>query len=530
MKKVLLILILNVFTFSIVSGASYDSNLTGAVIKPSSSTGGTCIGSNYWIGFTQRNYKAQGLRFSFYDESGLQVGNSIDIWAWGKKFEDEYSKSIGDKFDEQYMSGWIETLNTINNSINEIGAQELNASNRYPLNKTVEDAMNKILNACKSSKYSNKELNLSSLKGKIETFKSSRSPSNFQNLKKEYERVNKIVKNLEGKVKSASANNFIVYLSTKNHSRDYLSKVDYLKIDNLKGKKLEDLFDGGYYIYYYDITGNEQNKYTRYVEDGKVLYQVEGNLIYSSQPANKQPLKAYLTNADVMKRYINLAQASGLIDVNEGNYTVLIEPIVAISNCATNSYGGWYTASDINFLLLTKKASANDNLLRFPSWLKIENELKIGEMTFTVDTSGTSYKFSPSEVFSYRGIGMAGILGSEVCKQNCTTNKKYKIIYRTFDLNHPFLNKDGTNRVLNNYSNWCEEKDNNSTSCAKIYEIDNKVYDKEPFLTVSLSPSDIKAIRENNKTINYANLSKETCSKFRSDFFNIFAPEFDFCN
>ena len=48
---------------------------------------------------------------------------------------------------------------------------------------------------------------------------------------------------------------------------------------------------------------------------------------------------------------------------------------------------------------------------------------------------------------------MGLITGTDVCKENCVTGKKYKAIYRTIDLNNPFLKKDGTVRKLTNDSN-----------------------------------------------------------------------------
>lgn len=75
----------------VLARSSLEGNMTGGYIKPSTGQGGSGgSGQNacaYYIGFTQDVYMTTGLRVTFYDNSGNQVGNTVDVWYWLPKFE-----------------------------------------------------------------------------------------------------------------------------------------------------------------------------------------------------------------------------------------------------------------------------------------------------------------------------------------------------------------------------------------------------------------------------------------------------------
>ena len=126
---------------------------------------------------------------------------------------------------------------------------------------------------------------------------------------------------------------------------------------------------------------------------------------------------------------------------------------------------------------------------------------------------------------------MGFIYGTEVCKENCTSGKKYKVIYHTIDLNNPFLTENGDIREISNDSNWCEEPNANSKTCKTTFAIDKGIYSKTPFLTVTLTPSTIRKIKKDNKNINYSNITNDTCENFWTKFKSepMFSPNTNFC-
>jgi hypothetical protein len=75
----------------VLASSSLEGNMTGGYIKPSTGQGGSGgSGKNacaYYIGFTQSSYMTTGLRVTFYDTNGNQVGNTVDVWYWLSKFD-----------------------------------------------------------------------------------------------------------------------------------------------------------------------------------------------------------------------------------------------------------------------------------------------------------------------------------------------------------------------------------------------------------------------------------------------------------
>lgn len=79
----------------VLARSSLEGNMTGGYINPSTGQGGAGgSGKNacaYYIGFTQDVYMTTGLRVTFYDTNGNQVGNTVDVWYWLPKFETEFN-------------------------------------------------------------------------------------------------------------------------------------------------------------------------------------------------------------------------------------------------------------------------------------------------------------------------------------------------------------------------------------------------------------------------------------------------------
>ena len=124
MKKKILTIISILSLIPYVNAASYNSNMTGITVTPSKNEGGgSCNSGSYWIGFTQATYKFQGLRVSFYDESGKQVGSTFDSWDWGKYFEKNYldSTSFYSYVDDEKLT--LEKIETILTAIDNIEAE-----------------------------------------------------------------------------------------------------------------------------------------------------------------------------------------------------------------------------------------------------------------------------------------------------------------------------------------------------------------------------------------------------------------------
>ena len=95
MKKMKLILVTLLLLPSLVlAHSSLEGNMTGDYINPSTGQGGSGgSGQNacaYYIGFTQDIYMTNGLRVTFYDTDGKQIGNTIDVWYWLPKFEQAF--------------------------------------------------------------------------------------------------------------------------------------------------------------------------------------------------------------------------------------------------------------------------------------------------------------------------------------------------------------------------------------------------------------------------------------------------------
>ena len=109
MKKMKLMLVTLLLLPSLVlARSSLEGNMTGGYINPSTGEGGAGgSGQNacaYYIGFTQENYMTTGLRITFFDTNGKQVGDTIDVWYWLPAFEKEFD---WDKnfIDDEFVNG-----------------------------------------------------------------------------------------------------------------------------------------------------------------------------------------------------------------------------------------------------------------------------------------------------------------------------------------------------------------------------------------------------------------------------------------
>ena len=395
MKKALIILL---SLLCITKVYAIGSNVSGVIVEPKKSTSvndDSCpTGAYYMAG--SNNYLL-GLRVTFYDNKGKQVGNTIDVW------------------------------------------------NR------------KVTNA------------------------------------------NNIVTDTDA-AKVAENNGYTLYKIKINHANNQPSRIDYYNgvPFNLTGSD---------YYYYLDTKAT-------------------GNALFYTKDAAAE-MKKYFTTPEVVQRYMNITEASKELNIYQLDYTIVIETLVKVGACGEGIYGGVYTVADFGGLVREHNYINNINLrCNVVKYLSLEYDGNIGGITFKKPNLAlkkcgySSGNYTPDEVTkSNLGVGMGFVYGVEVCKENCS-NIKHPIIYRTFDLNNPFLNKDGTVRDLSEKSNWYN----------KVDSIDKDIYSKKPFLTVILNPTTIKEIRKDNKNIDYSMLNKNTCSKFRNDFQSIFNPDIDFCN
>jgi hypothetical protein len=91
----------------------------------------------------------------------------------------------------------------------------------------------------------------------------------------------------------------------------------------------------------------------------------------------------------------------------------------------------------------------------------------------------------------------------------CGIKTNAKVVYRVIDLNRPFLTKDGNIRTSG--YNWNSEKIIKEKITNNRGVEGNKVYTKDPIITITLTPQNIKKIREYNKNKNY-NDNDLTCN------------------
>ena len=98
MKKIKkLLILLFVFPTLVLAGSSLEGNMTGGSITPSPGGGGGGSNPNYncvyYFGYSgtipktiKPKYATNGLRVTFFDENGKQVGNTVDVWYWLSAF------------------------------------------------------------------------------------------------------------------------------------------------------------------------------------------------------------------------------------------------------------------------------------------------------------------------------------------------------------------------------------------------------------------------------------------------------------
>ena len=410
MKKILIFIITFIFMTHV---SAYDSNVAGVIVKPSVSTSVTdksCPTGAYYLA-GQKSYML-GLRISFYDNTGKQIGKTIDVWN--------------------------------------------------------------------------------------------------QNVVSE-KKSTQIIDTEDGKI--AHNNGYILYKTKINHANALPSRMDY-------HNGFSFALTGGDYYYYTDnkVTGNE--------------------LTYTKDAAAE--MKKYFTTPEVVQRYINIANASEKLSVYQDDYVIVLETLVKVAACGSGIYGGVYTVADFGSLVRQKEYINNYNLrCNVVKYLSLERDGAIGNVTFVkpdLASKKCGYakgNYTPNEVTtSNLGVGMGFVYGSEVCKENCTSGKKYKVIYHPIDLTNPFLTEDGEKRDISNESNWCKEPSSNSNTCKTVYPIDKNIYSGEPILTVTLTPASIRKIREDNKTIDYSKITNTTCKNFWNKFKteSIFSPTTNFCS
>lgn len=306
---------------------------------------------------------------------------------------------------------------------------------------------------------------------------------------------------------------FTLYKTITNFTYGYPARVDYIN----KGKNAFKL-TGGEYHYYIDevATKMRPNPLRALVAGG----------------SGSNGLKKYFTTPEVVDRYVKLAFVNDDNLISSGEYYILIEPITVAVACGKGIYDGVYTVSDFARLVSENNIKNYTLRCRVPMGVRLADHFTLGKTTFTSVLDSRKYmcgekygscgcakgNFTPENIFNDNfGVGMAVIIGTDVCKENCyVSSRKYKVVYHTINLVNPFVySKTGEVRKLDSNNNWYEKE---ST-------IDPNIYSKTPFLTVTLNPTDISKIREyNNKT----SFKEFGCSNFRANFSRIFS-NVNFC-
>ena len=247
---------------------------------------------------------------------------------------------------------------------------------------------------------------------------------------------------------------------------------------------------------------------------------LDAGRLYDNDPlkylaySNRDFFKAYFTTESVIKRYSSLTGAG--IDTSIGNYYILIEPVFYVSSLTCDANCGYYSITELA-LIYNRDNSRSKNFKDFFGngtreklfWksLRLQTVGIIGEYEFSVAETYPSASELTDMTFLEKGYGMTIISGKEKC-----ANEHYQIVYRSIDLEKPFVDIKGNIRNLDQNSNWYNSKE----------IIDKNVYNGSPILTVILTPVDIQAIREENKTINYISLNKNTYSEFCKKHSSIF--------
>ena len=268
-----------------------------------------------------------------------------------------------------------------------------------------------------------------------------------------------------------------------------------------------------YYAYrmYYDMKSTSFNK-----SKGDPMMYMNYN--------NRDYMKEYFTTTTTILNYARLAGANiNMESIQEGDYYVLLEPLLhlEILNCDSRMYAGYYTSTELGLLhKMYKVLNASSSLKTIPvrKALRLYSTQEIGDYTFVSEenliTANPNYQAGPEKLInkagsdtSYYGYGMMVVKGNEV--QGYIGNGKHQIIYHTIDLNNPFLTVDGKTRTLDPESNWYGLADT---------VIDKNVYKNKPFLTVTLTPTVIKEIRNDNKTVDFSKISIQTYNVFKQKY------------
>ena len=310
---------------------------------------------------------------------------------------------------------------------------------------------------------------------------------------------------------------------------DSKSRIDYLNefngyVDKI-GTFLTTDTNGKYYKYYdkgslgFSANVNGYLVSTTCKDNFCTVSDREGHM-YENDPltylnfGDRAYFKSYFTSVDVIKRYAKLANAN--INIGTGNYYILIEPIFYISSLNCDNYCGYYTATEIGFMYAKNNyfrqffSEKNKKILFYDS-LRLETAGEIGNYVFSEIKNTPTNDSLLDGTFLEKGYGMSIISGKEVCKENCS-REHYQIVYHTIDLDDPFVDVNGETRELDPNNNWYNRRS----------VIDKYIYDNEPIITVTLTPSIIKSIRKDNKNVNYSSLNKDSYNVFYKKYQSIF--------
>ena len=249
----------------------------------------------------------------------------------------------------------------------------------------------------------------------------------------------------------------------------------------------------------FNLTGTT---YTFYVDT-----KATGNALYYTNDGAVE-LRKYLTNYENVQRYMNIAGVNKNAR-SDSDYVIVIEPTFLVEGCKRQiAYGGVYTPSEV-ILNASQRSECHHFDLNCDAiqYLYLEKDAKIGTTTFRAPdiskhpcTRRPRDNYKPAEMpIGDSGVGMGLIKGDEVAIESPI----YKIVYRHIDLNNPFLGIDGKSRTLSSSSNWYN----------KETTINPSIYTETPYLTLTLTPSAIKDIRDDNKDVRYDKLDDNTYTR-----------------
>lgn len=481
MKKIIITLILLILFPVTVLAKDVGANLQGITIyrpgqgqNTSSGGGGSCGTNPFWF---SQNTPLEGLRITFYSQSGKQIGTTVDIWnadiTGSKKTIDDRS-DIGFKgyainyseFGYYYVYENKKTgeVNYKPTRIDFLDAGLKNDGKNYELVRYylgykvyVDEVAMKI--TCPGIKTQNKN-------PFTYTEDSAKCLTNYFTTKEEKNGV-KSFPVMERYLKLTGADKY----ASITEGNYVMTLEPIIKINQCGGNKGE----------YVSITTTSEwgmiNK--KDCEKSKAFdtFCTSEYKAYVSSPTKK--------NGDNLQKCMTNTNSTKWNAYRKVNQPYLFNGSDNVGNTV------WICGVGNNILRQT-----------FFNHLSLGSNQYIGSYSFRgVKSTDPRHILSPQYYLNFMdmlwldGFGIGAINGTDLCEPNCGA-KTHQIVYRIIDLDNPFLGVNGKKRELSIYSNWYNKE---ST-------IDKKIYSKKPLYTVTLTPVTVKKIRKDNQTVDYTKI------------------------